>query len=1047
MTVAVSLLRTLGFSGLYVAATYAGRLTVMDDTNLSLVWPAAGVSAVWFLAQRTSRWLWVDVLALSAVTMAVNTATGAPAQLAGFFVVANLTQALVFVCLFRRWLPHLWGGGGDQPIARLRELWRLIAIAVLSTAAGALIGPTGVWLVNGAYSWPATAVWMTRNTVSILLIGVTGIRIGEVLYRQFTTDRSDRTAGLRHAWSVTPVPRRCEYLAVVTLSAAGYYAVFGINHGLPLAFAVLVMTVWTGLRLNTAFVILHDITFGSTAILFTLHGTGVFVAIDSHATRALVVQLFVGMIAVVGLALALGRDERATLICDLTAERRAAADQATLMSGIVDAMAEGLTVTDEQGRILLRNPAVRDLMGGVVSTSGRLAAPGYYGLFHPDGSPLTDDEVPHRRALAGEDVHGMDVVVRNPGVPDGRILNVSAVALPGDVNGTRCAVTVFHDVTADRRHRDELASFAGVVAHDLLNPLAAIDGWATVLAEACDDVPDDPLASTTADGVTRIRRSSARMHNLINGLLAYTTARDATIAATDVNLTDIVTDIAAARIDQARSQRALVPQFHVDELHTVHADPVLVRQLLDNLISNAIKYTALQVTPRIQIRSETVDGLISVTVIDNGIGIPAGQHHSIFDNFHRVHTDAGYTGTGLGLGICQRIVQRHGGTITATANPAGHGSAFIFTLPANSATAALRSSNAIPTPTAPARRSDDDVADPTLNPDTSHPVDDQQESEPVPVSASSSGFHHTARIVLDYLHDQMPLSFWAITRVENGRQTYLYLDADNGYGLRQGGSHPWEDSYCIHMAAGRAPAVALDAQKVPAYAHAGVNTSVNIGAYVGAAITEPDGTLFGAICGLDPQTRTTDPRMAAAEPTLALLGHLLTTALAADRARNQITHALLTEQVSAETDALTGLPNRRAWQRLLDEARTRYERLADPTVVAMLDLDNLKTVNDIQGHAAGDAYIVAAGAAVRRAIRETDTIARLGGDEFGLLLPNCTETDAEIVAARIHTELETAGVAGSLGWASITVQQGFTAALANADTAMYAAKQQRRQRR
>lgn len=110
-----SLPRTLGFTALYVLATYAGRLTVMDETNLSLVWPAAGVSAVWFLAQRSSRWFWLDLIALTVVTMAVNTATGAPPALALFFVVANLAQALVFSYLFRRWLLQPWGGGGDQP--------------------------------------------------------------------------------------------------------------------------------------------------------------------------------------------------------------------------------------------------------------------------------------------------------------------------------------------------------------------------------------------------------------------------------------------------------------------------------------------------------------------------------------------------------------------------------------------------------------------------------------------------------------------------------------------------------------------------------------------------------------------------------------------------------------------------------------------------------------------------------------------------------------------------------------------------------------------
>jgi diguanylate cyclase (GGDEF)-like protein len=1037
MTARWSIARTLAFAVLYVVATYAGRLTVMDETNLSLVWPAAGVSAIWFLVQYKSRWRVLDALALSAVTMVVNVATGAPASLAMWFVAANLLQACTFAWLFRRWLPHLWGGGGDEPLARPNELWRLTAASVIGTACGALVGPTGIWAVDGSYSWPATAVWLTRNTVSILVIGAAVIRLGHPL-RAHLSD--PERISLRARWSATPLIRRVEYCALLVCSAGAYIAVFGINQRLPLAFAVIVLTVWAGSRLNTAFVVLHDLVFGTVAVLFTLHGNGVFAQIGSHPARALVAQAFVGVIAVIGLALALGRDERRALFHQLRAAQRATARQNKMMTAIVDSMAEGLTVVDDQGRFLLRNPAVRRLIGGVVSSSDEMAAPNYYGLFRPDGTLLAPNEMPYRRALAGTDISGMDVLVRNPGVPHGRILSVSSIALPDEATGGRYAVSVFHDVTAERRHRDELASFAGVVAHDLLNPLASIEGWSESLS---DNVGEDH-EHDIADAVGRIRRAAARMRNMINDLLAYTTARDATLAPSEVDLGALVNDVALARIDQAESAALPVPSFRIGELQTVYADPVLVRQLLENLISNAIKYTAPGVVPLITITTDDADGLVAVTIEDNGIGIPAGQHDSIFDNFHRAHRTAGYSGTGLGLGICKRIVERHGGTVWAADNLTGHGSRLTFTLPADTTTT--------PTPEpekAVGVRTVGPDAPPDDALDTGYAADGATSDEhPEPPAAPiGTAFQHAAHLVLDFLHEQMPLAFWAVTRVENGRQTYLYLDADNGYGLHQGGSHPWQDSFCVHMAAGRAPMVALDAQAFPAYANAKINQSVDIGTYAGAAITEPNGTLFGAICGLDPQTHTDDPRMADAQPLLVLLGQLLTTALAADRAQDRSSNALQREQLSAETDALTGLPNRRAWNRVIEQAQASYERLADPTVTAMLDLDRLKAINDSQGHAAGDAHLIAAATAARRALRSTDVIARLGGDEFGLLLRNCTEADAPVAIDRIYCELEAAGVEASIGWAVVTMPDGLTAALKHADAAMYTTKQKRRQRR
>lgn len=303
-------------------------------------------------------------------------------------------------------------------------------------------------------------------------------------------------------------------------------------------------------------------------------------------------------------------------------------------------------------------------------------------------------------------------------------------------------------------------------------------------------------------------------------------------------------------------------------------------------------------------------------------------------------------------------------------------------------------------------------------------------------------FEQAAQETLTYLRENVPMTFWAVTRVENGRQTYQYLK-DNDYGLQQGESHPWQESFCIHMAAGRAPMIAPDAQSVPAYASAGVNATTQIGAYAGVAIHESDGQLFGAICGFSPDA-STDPRLLAAQPVLQLLGQMLTMILAVERTRDQAARALAAASVAAETDVLTGLYNRRAWERLINEAVDRVRRLGDPTVLAMTDLDMLKNINDTRGHAAGDDYIRHAAKAISETIREGDVAARLGGDEFGVLMCNCTEAEADQRVQEIYDALDAAGVAGSVGWAPVTVLRGLPAALAEADEAMYAAKRQRR---
>jgi signal transduction histidine kinase len=662
MTASRSVARTAGFALLYVLATYAGRLTVMDSTNLSLVWPAAGILAVWFVVQRQSRWRWFDVAALAAITMAVNTATGASPALAAWFVVPNLVQALVFTYLFGRWLPGLWTGpDGGRPLSRLHELWRLIAAAAVSSAFGAALGPAGLWLLTGQYSGEAAAVWLARNTISVLLIGVAAHRIGHLV---------------RWRGPVPPVAvgRALEYTAVIAISALAYYVTFRLISGVPMVFYLLAVTIWAGLRLHTSFVILHTLIFGSVAVLVTLHGHGPFAAIPSHPVRALVAQLFVGTVAVVGLALALGRDERDGLLRRLRTSEKAATEQAQLMTTIVDAMAEGLGVIDENGRVLLRNPAAGDLLGGITSPTDHVATAGFYGFFHPDGTPLADEELHYRRAIAGETVKATDVLVRNAGVPGGRVISLTATPLPAQHDGLRRAVVVFHDVTADRRHRDELIAFAGVVAHDLLNPLATVEGWTEALEQQFAD-------GSGAHSLARIRRATARMGDLIDGLLAYTTARDAHLASTVVDLTELAEEVASGRRDHARSTGTAVPRFEIGRLGAVHADPVLTRQLLENLVGNAIRYTRPDSTPWITITSaRDTHGFVRIHVDDNGMGIPADQRDAVFDNFHRAHPSAGYPGSGLGLTICRRIVERHGGSISAGDKDHG-GTRITFTLP------------------------------------------------------------------------------------------------------------------------------------------------------------------------------------------------------------------------------------------------------------------------------------------------------------------------------------------------------------------------------
>lgn len=461
--------RTLvGFAAIYAGAALVGRLTVLEGGEVSLVWPAAGVAVLWLAVRANGSLPRLDLAVLASVTWVVNVLTGTPPPEALVLSAASVAQAATFCVLFSRWCPRIWLGAGRTPFVRVEELWWLVLAAVASSFVSGLLVPAVTWMSGDGWSWPLVLVWVVRNTVSILVVGTLGFSIGSWLHeRRSVRDRPD--GGAR--W----VPTRLgEHVAAVIVPPAMYGVWFVALESLPLAFPLIALTVWTGTRLRTRFVVAHDSAMGVTAILFTLAGIGPFAAVGDQVTQVVVAQLYVGLVSVIGLALALARDERDRLVRDVRAAGDEARTQAGLLSTIVDTMDEGVTVTDRDGRIVLRNRRASELMGGVTSTTGVVASSSYYGLYRPDGSPVDDAELPHHRALVtGAIVRDVDLLVRNVGVPRGRVVSFSSAPLPDEAGGG--VVTVMRDVTTQR---EELTRAAQVQASLLPASLPDVPGYA-----------------------------------------------------------------------------------------------------------------------------------------------------------------------------------------------------------------------------------------------------------------------------------------------------------------------------------------------------------------------------------------------------------------------------------------------------------------------------------------------------------------------------------------------------------------------------------------
>jgi light-regulated signal transduction histidine kinase (bacteriophytochrome) len=224
-----------------------------------------------------------------------------------------------------------------------------------------------------------------------------------------------------------------------------------------------------------------------------------------------------------------------------------------------------------------------------------------------------------------------------------------------------------------QRSNAELEQFAYVASHDLQEPLRMVSSYTQLLARRYKDKLDkdaDEFIAFAVDGANRMQR-------MINDLLTYSRAGTRGKEFTSVDC--------EAALGQAHANLRIAIEEHNavithDPLPTVMADEGQLAQLFQNLISNAIKFRGEE-PPRIHVSARRRNQEWVLSVRDNGIGIEPQYTERIFVIFQRLHTRAEYPGTGIGLAICRRIVERHGGRIWVESEP-GKSSTFFFTLPA-----------------------------------------------------------------------------------------------------------------------------------------------------------------------------------------------------------------------------------------------------------------------------------------------------------------------------------------------------------------------------
>ncbi len=381
----------------------------------------------------------------------------------------------------------------------------------------------------------------------------------------------------------------------------------------------------------------------------------------------------------------------------LACSRQALEAQTRMLKLVLDSVGEGLIAADREGRFLIWNDCANKLMGrGAADLPSEQWTP-HYKVFLPDGiTPYPPDRLPLVRALHGESVQ-VELMIEHPERENRVSLEVSARPMK-DAQGNLCGgVAILRDITQQKanereirelneelEHRvvertaqletanKELEAFSYSVSHDLRAPLRHISGFSKMLVEEFGP----SLDPTAQKYVERIQAGTQKMGLLVDELLNLARVGRHALNRQATKLNSLVAEVVAMLQPESEGRRVA---WVIADLPALECDPVLVRQVFQNLLANALKFTRSRAHALIEVSHKEEDGQAVFMVRDNGIGFNMKYVDKLFGVFQRLHRAEDFEGTGIGLATVQRIVQKHGGRVWAEGE-LDKGAAFYFTL-------------------------------------------------------------------------------------------------------------------------------------------------------------------------------------------------------------------------------------------------------------------------------------------------------------------------------------------------------------------------------
>ena len=652
----------------YYGAGRAGLALAFVHVSASAVWPPTGIALAAFLV--LGRWVWPAVLVGAFL---VNLATAGSIATSAAIACGNTLESLLGAALVVRF------AGGLHCFDGTRNILRYVLLAAgAATAVSATIGVTTL-VLGGLAGWEAFGrIWLTWWL---------GDAAGAMI-----------VAPALVLWAVEPRPSwNRQQLAEVALLLAGLLAAaFVVFHGVlpaPLMLACVPFPLWAAFRFGQREAATTTLLLSAFAVWGTLAGFGPFVRPSVHESL-LLLQAFTGLLSMMILAVAaivaraqrIERELRAARVHlersvderthSLSEAVRALEQSELRLRGLLEAAPDAMLVIDPAGTLKQVTAQAERMFGH--SRQELLGRP-------------VEDFVPGFRA-AGD---GHELLARRR---DGGLFPVEISRSPVRTDEGLLVMAAVRDITerkqveqrirrinaelerrvgertaALERSNEALRQFAYAASHDLQEPLRTMGSYAELVAARYRgklDADADEFLGYIVDG-------AEWMHQLLQGLLTYSRIEMRRLPSAPAPmgqaLEHALENLGAAVAETgARISAGPLPAVPADELQMV--------QLFQNLVANAIKFRTADVPPEVWIEASERDEEWVFSVQDNGIGVDPRHAERVFGMFQRLHRREEFPGAGVGLAICKKIVERHGGRIWVQPR-AGGGSDFRFTLP------------------------------------------------------------------------------------------------------------------------------------------------------------------------------------------------------------------------------------------------------------------------------------------------------------------------------------------------------------------------------